>query len=620
MKTHPSHALRLPAVMAGLIVLAAAASAAAAAVTEQVEPAEISLGQTAQLTITTSGDTQTALAPPAIPGLEFVAVGQSSQTESINGQTSTTSSVIYQVMPQRAGIYTIPAVSQGSQPQVLRVLPANAGSGAALPNSAGALALPPAVVSGLAAGATRLTPDGSAFVRLRLPKHRLYVGEDIPVDIQVGMREGLVASLNGLPTLNGDSFTLNKLSTQPDRTDEVIGGRQFTVLTWHSLLAAVKPGALSLRIETPLTVRMQTRPTVPAGALGDSDLNDFFNDPFFQNFFGGTTEKDITVASTPAEFNVLALPSENRPVGFSGAVGTFKVNSELSPEIATVGDPVTLRLQVTGAGNFDRVNSTMLGSVDQWKTYAPTSSFTAADNAGYHGRKVFEQPLIAAQPGNQTLPGMAFSYFDPDTGRYETVRTAPLSVAVSPAAAGSSVTIAPAPIVGAASAAVSGSTTGGLRPDHIETGESSPSLVPPFFQPRYLSIPCVLTVVFSGVWLLMRRRAQASNGDNVQQADSMEAATILAQMDQAAATGDVMVFFNSARNAVQRTLASRWQVSPESITPEIMASRLDTDRADIRRLFDLADEAAYTGTTLEPIDSQKWRQVVLRQLEETAPS
>jgi hypothetical protein len=619
MKMHPSHVDKLRAVVAGLIVLATSASAAAAAVTEQVEPAQITLGQSAQLTITASGDTPTALAPPVIPGLEFVAVGQSSQMQSINGQTSTTSAVIYQVTPQRAGIYTIPAVAQGTQPQVLRVLPATSGNGAAAPGGAGTSALPLAAVSGLAAGATRLTPDGSAFVRLRLPKHQLYVGESIPVDIQVGMRDGLVASLNGLPVLNGDAFTLDKLSTQPDRTDEVIGDRPFTVLTWHSLLAAVKPGALSLRIETPLTVRMQGRPTLPGGALADADMNDFFNDPFFQNFFGGTTEKDITVASTPAQFNVLPLPSQNRPEGFSGAVGTFKVSSELSTTTATVGDPVTLRLQVTGAGNFDRVNSPMLGSVDHWKTYAPSSSFTATDNTGYHGRKVFEQPLIAAQPGNETLPGIAFSYFDPDAARYETVYTAPLSVAVAPATAGSAVASAPAPMVAAASAAVSGPTTGALRPDHIELGESSTSLVPLYFQPRYLSIPGALTLAFTGAWLWMRRRAQVSTDDR-QPADGIRTTTLLAQMDRAAASGDARGFFSAARMAVQRALAARWQVSPESITPEAMDSRLGTDITDVLRLFELANEAAYAGITPERIDSQKWRQVVARQFAEIAPS
>jgi hypothetical protein len=72
--------------------------------------------------------------------------------------------------------------------------------------------------------------------------------------------------------------------------------------------------------------------------------------------------------------------------------------------------------------------------------------------------------------------------------------------------------------------------------------------------------------------------------------------------------------------AVQQALATRWRVLPEYITPETMDSRLGTDHADIRRLFDLANETAYAGATPETIDSQKWRQVVLRQIAEIAPS
>ncbi len=97
-------------------------------------------------------------------------------------------------------------------------------------------------------------------------------------------------------------------------------------------------------------------------------------------------------------------------------------------------------------------------------------------------------------------------------------------------------------------------------------------------------------------------------------------APLLAQMDRAAAKGDAMGFYNSARTAVQQTLAARWQVSPQSITPESVESRLGRESTDVRRLFDLANESAYSGTTLAPVDSQKWRLVVLRQLEEIAPS
>ena len=78
---------------AAIIVLAAPAAAAPPAVTAQLDRADIALGDSAQLTITVSGDGDDTVSPPAVPGLEFVAVGQSSQLQSINGVTSSTTSV-----------------------------------------------------------------------------------------------------------------------------------------------------------------------------------------------------------------------------------------------------------------------------------------------------------------------------------------------------------------------------------------------------------------------------------------------------------------------------------------------------------------------------------------------
>ena len=187
--------------------------AAPPAVTAQLDRADIALGDSAQLNITVSGSGNEAVSPPVVPGLEFVSVGQSSQYQSINGVATSTTSMTYQVIPQRAGTFTIPALSRGSSPLVLRVQPGNGRSRGAAGNNSSASSLPPPASNGLPAGETSLTQDGSAFARLLLPKRELYVGETVPVDIQVGLRPGLVASLNGLPSLNGDSFTLNKLSS-----------------------------------------------------------------------------------------------------------------------------------------------------------------------------------------------------------------------------------------------------------------------------------------------------------------------------------------------------------------------------------------------------------------------
>ena len=602
--------------VAALLILAAGAAHGASGVTEHIEPAEIALGETAQLTIATAGDTQTPITPPLIPGLEFVAVGQSSQMESINGRTTSESSVIYQVIPRRVGIFTIP----GSPPLVLRVR----ASGASAPTSStGALNTSPAAGSAMATSATHLTQDGTAFVRLRLPKHQLYVGESVPVDIQVGLRDGLVATLNGLPSFAGDFFTLNNLSTKPEEAQEIIGGQPFTVLTWHSALAAVKPGTTSLTIDTPLTVRMQARQPAVPNPFGDPALNDVFNDPFFKNFFGGggTTEKEITLPSPPVKVNVMALPTQNRPDGFNGAVGHFKISTELSAATTKVGDPLTLRLHVSGAGNFDRVRSGMLGSTDAWKAYPPTSTFTPADSASYQGEKVFEQAIIAKEPGTHTLPGLAFSYFDPDSGHYAIAQTPPVSVAVMPGATRTATAKTQVPNASDGKTPAGPVVSPALRPDHADTGNSVASLVPQYFQPPFLAIPSTLALAFAAAWLWLRRREQGTHQGSAtrQRAASLATATWLEHMEAAAAIGDAKVFYSSARAALRQTLAARWHVAPQSIELEDVDARLGPDGQDVHQLFARADEANYSGGNVDTADLEHWKQVVRRRSNERPP-
>lgn len=611
-----------PAVtLAALLTLATSAFAAPSTVTAQLDRADIALGDSAQLTLTVSGRGTDAASPPVVPGLEFVAVGQSSQYQSINGVTTSTTSVTYEVIPQRAGTFTIPAPSRGAKPLALTVRPGNGRRAGAAGNNAGASSLPSPATSGLAAGETHLTPDGSAFARVLLPRRELYVGETVPVDIQVGLRPGLVASLNGLPTLNGDAFTLNKLPPQPEQTQALIEGQPYTVLTWHSVLAAVKPGDFSLSVETPLTVQMRTapqqRPRLPRGLFDDSLFDDPFNDPFFQTFFGGTTEKQISVASDPCALKVLALPTAGRPAGFSGAVGTFAVSSELSAARTAAGDPLTLRLKVNGTGNFDRVNSAMLGAVDRWKTYRPTAKFEPADNASYSGEKDFEQAVIPLQPGRQTVPALAFSFFNPTTRTYEIKRTAPLSVDVSPAAAGGLTATVAALSPGLTPA--SEPPRGGLRPDHVETGRTVATPCPLYFQPWFVGGQSALVLGFAGGWIFLRRRERSAKDANGAQrcAASNAIAHCLAEMEAASREQNAASFFQAARGALQHSLAARWRVAPASITMADLDARLNGDGTGLRRLFALADQAAYSRQPLSTADFQQWKETVCDQLNQT---
>jgi hypothetical protein len=598
-------------------LLASAAQAATPSVTQRIEPSTIGLGDTAQLTIAESGDGAAAITPPMVAGLEFLAVAQSQRIESVNGVTRSTSSVTYQVIPHHAGVFEIPVPQQGGTALELTVTANGSANGSGSANATGSIHSSGAVGSSMAAGAAQATADGSAFVRLRLPTHQLYVGERIPVDIQVGTRDGMVSSLNGAPTLNGDAFTLEPLAANPERTAEVLDGRPYTVFTWHSALEAVKPGDLSLTMQTPLTVKI--RHAAPQDSFfAGTGLEDLLDDPTLRNFFGTETEKEITVASAPAKFTVLALPTAGRPADFSGAVGHFMVSSDVSDHQTVAGDPITLRLHVSGAGNFDRVNATMLQHAEHWTTYAPKAVFKPADEVGYRGEKTFEQPVIARDSGSESLPALDFSWFDPVTRRYETAQTAPLRVAVMPAQNGpalngaaslaqnSATTNGLSPATGAATAA----TPDGLRPDHVVTGEGLASLVPLSQRPAFIAIPSLMMLAFSGAFFWVGRRR-----DDTDAGAPTALQTYQSLLYEAAKANDPELFFRAGRAALQQACGSTWHIPPAAVTLETVEARLGP-QGTAAQVFRLADEASYSNEALQPCDFRRWHGLIERQLTE----
>jgi hypothetical protein len=252
----------------------------------------------------------------------------------------------------------------------------------------------------------------------------------------------------------------------------------------------------------------------------------------------------------------------------------------------------------------------MLEHLDQWKTYPPKSSFKASDAIGRRGEKMFEQPVIAAKAGAQTLPGLSFSYFDTTSHRYETARSPAIEVTISPSLAYA----APANTAGTSAAAV----LDGLRPDHAVAANHTNSLLPPYMQPRFLAVPCVLTLAFAGAWFGLRRRdSEPAIADRVV---SQTLNRLLAVMEQAAQSGDSPAFFSAARHALQQTLAARWHTAPDQVTAVHLDARLGGDANEVRRLFALADEIEYSGHRPSATDFSRWLQMVRKQISSENPS
>jgi len=590
--------------IAVFIALSTSAMADAPLAYETIQPSKIVMGESAILRVTSLDSELQNMKLPEVSGLAFEVLGHTRQMEFIGGTASESSSIVIRVTPQIAGIFSIPGPTPKSQPLILEVntdrnsgnLPLTLNGKAPRPPE------PPEPKKGNSAG-IHFAADGSAFVQLKMPKRAVYVGESVPVDIEVGVEPGLVTSLNGLPTIKGGDFTLNNLSRQPERQEQILDGKPFLKMIWHSVLAAVKPGDFSLTVDTPLTVKISNRPSE------DAAFANLLGGPFLQNFYNGIVPKEITITSSPSELHVLALPTNGRPADFSGAVGAFKISSDVSAVQMTAGDPVTLKMHVSGAGNFDRVDSPMLDHIDQWKTYPPRSSFSSTDPTGYKGEKTFEQPLIAAQPGEQTIPGLSFSYFDPETRRYERAQTAPIKVTIDASRADGSLK---APAGGASpDTRLASRTSKGLRPDHPLTADSTTTLIPLYLQPRFLALPAALALLLAGGLIGLRRAPK--------RVASKATERMLAQLSAVARSGDSSTFLVTARQLLLQTLAQRWRIPPEEITPAELDARLGHDAEDIGRLFALADEAKYSGRAADGADFAQWLQIVSRQLNYEAP-
>jgi hypothetical protein len=564
---------------------------------ETIEPSRIRLGDSAVIRVTSLDGYLKSVPLPTVPGLTFELLGRSQGLEFVNGKSLSATYIVIRVTPQFLGVFTIPGLTPKARTLGLEVVTGNEPNPYAF-HSQTQFPQPLPVKPASIPKGVQLKAGGAAFVELVIPTRAVYVGESVPIDIEVGIRPGIVTSLNGPPALNSSDFTLNNLSRQPERRENVIEGNPFLVMTWHTMLAAVKPGDFSLSVETPLTVK-------DARSADDVAFAAKLGWPFSQIIYNGIAPKDVKIASPSAELTVLALPTEGQPKDFSGAVGDFQVSSDISPAHAAAGDPQTLRLHIRGAGNFDRVDSTMLEHLDHWKTYPAKSSFTPSDAVGYKGEKVFEQPLIAAQPGEQSIPALDFSYFNPNTRHYERARTQPIEVTVGTSLANSS----PNALAAAAQGLNGGPgsrSAGGLRPDHPSAQGSVSELRPLYFQAPFLAVPTALALILAGSWFFVRPRPARGTSKAVER--------ILAQLESAARSGDSASFFGVAREALLQTFATRWQLSPERVTFPELKARLGSAGEDIERLFALADEAKYSDYGAGGTDFQRWLGVIHGQL------
>jgi hypothetical protein len=140
---------------------------------------------------------------------------------------------------------------------------------------------------------------------------------------------------------------------------------------------------------------------------------------------------EVHLKSSPIKITVSPLPEDNKPDNFSGGVGKFTVSSQVDKEELTTDEVATIKLTITGSGNLKLIEAPKLSLPNGLIAYDPqiTDTITGRSTT-ISGSKIINYVVTPQTPGEYKLDPIAFSYFNAQTGKYETEYTQPIKLVV----------------------------------------------------------------------------------------------------------------------------------------------------------------------------------------------
>jgi len=545
----------LPAT-AAVLFLAGSLRAGDISVTAELTRSRINEGEMAELQVKVTGAQQADLPREiGVDGLQIRLTGQSTQVQMVNFKVS--SSVIYSyiVMPLRTGSFTVPSITVTADGKSYRTpqLPFTVESGRVAPQSPSPSALQQTGIPGMMPRRPRTSqqrPEGRlAFGEISCPKKTLYAGEVVPVEIRYYFDGRYPVQVTGRVDFGAEGVLVERFP-DPKESREERDGVTYNVLTFRSLLSAVKPGQISIP-PAKLPSQIQLPGALPPG----------FDDPVFQQLMGGqagfSQTKELTVATDPLKLEILPLPKEGRPASFAGAVGQFDIDALVANPRPSPGDPLNLIVKIGGKGNFKGMGPPVLTETSGWRSYPPGDKFEGTDDLSYAGVKSFDYTLIAQEPKTAS-PGCEFSYFDPVVAKYVTLATKPLPVTASPGAiipSDGSTAQTSAPVSSQAPATPSGFSSAGKEP---LAGITLRSWTTPAFRFDFLIASAAMLVASVALAAILSIRQLRLRGGTTAARRKRESASLLAlvsdpQTDGLASHEAAVAFVRLAPDSPERS-------------------------------------------------------------------
>jgi BatD DUF11 like domain len=546
-------------------------SAFAASFTASLDRDTITLGEQATLSLKFQGSSpQSVLDLPKISGLNIGYVGRQSLDININGVPDSIVTFTYTLTPQKVGEFIVPALTVPLDGQMATTQP-----------------LTLSVQKAVAPDANTVnTGNEIAFLKLSLPAEKIYVGQNLTAQLQVFLRDDV--ENYGQPQFTGtpmEGFTLGK-NVGGQRQQTQIGNHVYTVIPITLALTAVKSGPLTLG---PFTANM----TVVVGSPNQN------GDPFRQ-FFNQGERRDLSLATETIHAEALPLPAQNRPANFNGAVGNFTMAASVGPTNVAAGDPVTVRVQISGRGSLDSVTLPDQTTLSGFKIFPPTVKTELSGQLGLDGTKTFEEIVTPQNSDVREWPPFSFSFFNPDDGQYHTLTQAAVPLTIK------AVSATPLPAL-AKTATTENQTPPDILPlkqnlgtlAQIPVGQNS--VEPLIAKPGFLALQSLPVLAFLAALVWRKRADNLANNPRLRRklAVAQIISSGLNDLKKFAAENKPDEFFALLFRLLQEQLGERLDCPATAITENVveenplLRNAPNSTRDGLRELFQLCNQARY---------------------------
>ena len=260
--------------------------------------------------------------------------------------------------------------------------------------------------------------DLDVFISAEINKESVYIGEQITLTYSIYRRVECSIEPFEIPKFPGfwseELFRPNQIKFK----NIAINGVQYQKGILYKV-ALFPISGKKLEIE-PLSLKIQIQKKKKRRG------RDPFFDPFFDSFFTDTETKILR--SKKREIFIKDYP-KSRPIGFTGAVGDFKISTAIDTDSINVNEAITFRVIIEGTGNMGLFTIPKMSFADDIDQFPPKENFEKnVFRDELSGKMIWEYILVPRVSGKLSIPPISFTFFNPKIEKWQKLSSKPTSV------------------------------------------------------------------------------------------------------------------------------------------------------------------------------------------------